>query len=76
MTSLGPQIFWTIGSQVTVRLLALRADRCLSLRMLISIPVRGRVNLRATVLLEGVAKLKEMRCGDAGWIHLAQDKFQ
>jgi hypothetical protein len=55
----GSQIFYTIGSQMAVRLSALRASRSLAPeRFLILIYVRGWVDLRAILRLEGLGQLK------------------
>jgi hypothetical protein len=55
----GSHIFYTIVSQMAVRLSALRAGRPLPpRRFLVLISVRGRVDPRAIVRLEGLGKLK------------------
>jgi hypothetical protein len=56
----GSHIFYTIGSQMAVRLSALRSDCPLFPgRFLVVISVRGSVDLRAIVRLEGLCKLKK-----------------
>jgi hypothetical protein len=55
----GSHIFYTVGSEMAVRLSALRAGRSLSPgRFLILISVRGIVDSRAILRLEGVGQLK------------------
>jgi hypothetical protein len=57
----GSHIFYTIGSQMAVRLSALRAGRHLPPgRFLVLISVRSRVDCRAIVRLEGLGKLKKI----------------
>jgi hypothetical protein len=61
-----------MGSQMAVRLTALRTGRALLLRniiflLLIFIPVRHRVNSRAVVRQEGLGKLKEIRLPHRVW---------
>jgi hypothetical protein len=54
-------IFYTVGSQMAVRLSALRASRPLPpARFLVLISVRGWVDPRATMWLGGLGKLKEI----------------
>jgi hypothetical protein len=56
----GSHIFQTFGIQMTVRLSALRAGRFLPpRRFLVLISVRGWVESRAIVRLEGLGKLKK-----------------
>jgi hypothetical protein len=58
-TSKLPYFFYKIGSQMTVRLSALRAGRPLPLgRFLVLISVTGWIDPRATVRLEGLRQLK------------------
>jgi hypothetical protein len=55
----GSHIFYTIGSQMAVSLPALRAGRPLPPgRFLVLISVRGGVDTRAIVRLEGLGQLK------------------
>jgi hypothetical protein len=54
----GSHIFYTIGSQMAVRLSALRAGRYLPGRFLVLISVRDWVDPGAIVRLEGLGQLK------------------
>jgi hypothetical protein len=55
----GSHIFWKIGSQMAVRLSALRAGRPLPPGgFLVLVSIRGCVDPRAIVRLKGLGKLK------------------
>jgi hypothetical protein len=58
----GFHIFYTNGSETAMRLLALRAASVLtSVRFLVPIPLRGGVNSRAIVWLEGLDTFKKIQ---------------
>jgi hypothetical protein len=55
----GSHMFWTIGSQMAVRLSALRAGRPLNRgRFLVLTSVKGWVDPRAIALMQGLCKVK------------------
>jgi hypothetical protein len=58
----GSHIFYGVGSQMVVKLSALRAGRALlSRRFLVFISVTGRVNPRAIMRLEVLDQLKKVK---------------
>jgi hypothetical protein len=58
----GSHIFYTVGSQMMVRSSLLRAGHHLPLgRMLVLISIRGWVNSKAKVPLEGLGKLPKKK---------------
>jgi hypothetical protein len=69
--SRGSHIFWTIGSQMAVRLSALRTDcPLLPARFLVLVSVRGCVDTRAIVRLERLGQLKNPVTSSTIYIYL------
>jgi hypothetical protein len=63
----GSHIFWTVGSQMAMKLSALCAGRPLPpRRFMVLISVRGSVDPRDTVRLEGLDRLKKKPMTSSG----------
>jgi hypothetical protein len=70
----GSHIFWTVNSQMAVRLSALRAGRPLPPgRFLVFISVRSWVGPRAIVQLEGLGQLKNPMTSSGSWNSVLQN---